>query len=91
MLEDCIEALNRYRESKGLTGYYVLHKFIDTPTAFKVYKRYNMHLYFINKDGKELVLESTYQDRVTDEDKFRKDANIIFMYKLYKLIEDGIK
>lgn len=91
MIEDCIEALNRYREFKELSGYYVLHKFIDTPTAFKVYKRYNIHLYFINKDDKKLILESTHLDRAIDEDKFRKDANIIFMSKLYKLIEDGIK
>lgn len=91
MIEDCIEALNRYRESKGLAGYYVLHKFINTHTTFKVYKKYNIHLYFIDKDNKELILESAHQDRVTDEDKFRKDANIIFMSKLYKLIEDGIK
>lgn len=90
MIEDIIEALNKYRESKSLNGYYVLQRYIEPCSTFKIYKIYHMILFLITSSDKTEVFKIEHQDRASDEIKFTKDAIEKFMIQLYKYIENGI-
>lgn len=91
-MEDCIEALNRLRESKGLKGFYVIQKSKEPDPQFKAYKTITYTLWLVVNQNKEKVLATQVTDRIVDPDieQVEREIGISFILELFKMIEDGI-
>lgn len=91
-IEDCVESLNRLRESNGMNGYYVVHRVKDVHPQFKAYKTITYTLWFITNDNKSVVLTSQISDRITDSniESVEKELCITFLVEILKLVQNGI-
>lgn len=92
-IEDCIEALDRLRELKGLKGFYVIQKNKEPDPRFKAYKTMTYTLWLVVDQNKEKVLVTQVTDRIVGSDigQVEREIDTSFILELFKMIEDGIQ
>ena len=90
-LEDIIEGLNRFIESKRNTptkGHIVLRKQINQNTTFKVYKTFILSIYYVDGRNPYLLEEIQYTDKVLSGQEYivEKELSILLTEKILDIV-----
>lgn len=90
-LEDIIEGLNRFIESKRDTptkGHIVLRKQVNQNSAFKAYKTFVLSIYYVDGRKSYLLEEIQYTDKVLSgqEDTVAKELAILLTEKVLNMV-----
>ena len=82
-LEYIIEGLNRHIEQERINkkiqtkGHLVLQKVININSTFKVFRTYNIIVWFVKNNKRYKILELSHTDKVVDNNEDTAYKNII--------------
>lgn len=93
-VEDIVEVFNEHIEAKrkeigiSTNGHLVLQRTIEPNSTFKVYKTYELILWFVKNKEKQQVLSLSQTIRVISgqEEKTNKDIDMLFTLGMINLI-----